>query len=565
MAAPDAKAEVSISRYGAWPIDGAMRAQIVERVASNIAALSFFTNADKRIEGKEADEFAVRVEAEGFAAANEAATAGAEERSPSELVMAYARHCSAAMAAFIVKEKKDTAPAAAAEEGSQKLPGDAAVAMEVSSAQAAAGEGNVFDLSGGDRAKLDRERAEELLAPLLSREQAFAKVRLSNKSFGREAADVAARGLALHAATLADADLSDIIAGQPEEDALAALRAVCGALRGSRLTALDLSDNALGEKGVRTCAAALEGQTALQQLSFCNNGISVEAAGAITELLPSARELRALHFHNNMSGDGGAEAIAAMVRGAAGLASFRFSSSRVGPPGGVALADALAAGSSLVRLDLRDNMLGEEGGAALARALPRHEGLRELYLSDAGLGDEAVIALAGGLQSSAPSLEVLELGGNEISAAAAPALALCLSRKTGLRRLALGENELGDRGAVAICGSLSAAFTALEELDLNTNEIGRVGAVAAAAAVKDKPRMKAVGLNLNGNRISEEGIGALKEKLGERGELLGQLDENDEAGDEGEEEEAGEGKEESSAEVKASLSSIEAKLENLGM
>ena len=51
---------------------------------------------------------------------------------------------------------------------------------------------------------------------------------------------------------------STINAGRPEDEALSALRIMAGALAGhSRLRALDLSDNALGEKGIRAFAAGL--------------------------------------------------------------------------------------------------------------------------------------------------------------------------------------------------------------------------------------------------------------------------------------------------------------------
>ena len=46
--------------------------------------------------------------------------------------------------------------------------------------------------------------------------------------------------------------------GRPEDEALSALRIMAGALAGHpKLRALDLSDNALGEKGIRAFAAGL--------------------------------------------------------------------------------------------------------------------------------------------------------------------------------------------------------------------------------------------------------------------------------------------------------------------
>lgn len=54
-----------------------------------------------------------------------------------------------------------------------------------------------------------------------------------------------------------------------EDHALSALSEICAALEGSQLETLDLSDNALGEKGVRACAGALKGQVAFSIMLFC--------------------------------------------------------------------------------------------------------------------------------------------------------------------------------------------------------------------------------------------------------------------------------------------------------
>jgi Ran GTPase-activating protein 1 len=37
-----------------------------------------------------------------------------------------------------------------------------------------------------------------------------------------------------------------------------------------------------------------------------NDGISEEAAKALSELIPATEKLKVLHFHNNMTGDEGA-------------------------------------------------------------------------------------------------------------------------------------------------------------------------------------------------------------------------------------------------------------------
>lgn len=85
-------------------------------------------------------------------------------------------------------------------------------AAPLSSAAAASDE---LDLSAGSRDFLTRESAEELLAPMLAPGSKVRRIRFSTKSFGVEAAHVAARAIENVAATLEDADMSDIIAGRP--------------------------------------------------------------------------------------------------------------------------------------------------------------------------------------------------------------------------------------------------------------------------------------------------------------------------------------------------------------
>ena len=94
------------------------------------------------------------------------------------------------------------------------------------------------------------------------------------------------------APTLTHANLADIIAGRPEDEALASLRTLAGALAGAALHDLDLSDNALGEKGVRAFGAALAAQTGLRSLALLNVGASLHACAAVAELVTHAGELR---------------------------------------------------------------------------------------------------------------------------------------------------------------------------------------------------------------------------------------------------------------------------------
>lgn len=390
----------------------------------------------------------------------------------------------------------------------------------------------VFDVSDGQREFLTEEAAAELLKPLTDPGNAFSSICFSNRSFGEDAAKVAAKILESLRGQLVRVDLADIVAGRSEDEALAVMSIFSAALEGCNLQSLNLSDNALGEKGVRAFSALLKSQSALEELYFMNNGISEEAAVAICELLPSAEKLRVLHFHNNMTGDAGAIALSRLVTNARALEDFRFSSTRVAAEGGIALAHALLSGSRLRKIDLRDNPFGEEVAIPLSRPLKHHMGLTEIFFSYIGLEDKGTKVLLEALKVGAPGLQVLDLAGNDITRKSANLLADCISTKTHLTKLNLSENELLDRGVVTVCNALLKDHDSLLELDLCETEIGRIGACAAAKAVVEKPDFRL--LKINGNHISEFGVEAVKAVLQKARfgtSVLGPLDENEDEGE----------------------------------
>ncbi|KAJ6351201.1 hypothetical protein OIU78_007184 [Salix suchowensis] len=296
----------------------------------------------------------------------------------------------------------------------------------------------VFDISKGVRSFIEVEEAEEILKPLKEPGNSYIKICFSNRSFGLEAARVAEPILASIKDQLKEVDLSDFIAGRPEAEALEVMNIFSSALEGSILKSLNLSNNALGEKGVRAFGALLRSQSCLEELYLMNDGISEEAAEAVCELIPSTEKLKVLQFHNNMTGDKGALAISRVVKCSPLLQDFQCSSTRVGSEGGIALSKALETCIHLKKLDLRDNMFGKEAGVALSKAISKYAGLTEVYLSYLNLEDEGAMSIARALKESAPSLEVLDMAGNDITAEAAPIVAACIAEKAASYEVELG-------------------------------------------------------------------------------------------------------------------------------
>lgn len=516
-----------------WPLSESTRQVLVQRLMNNLSSNSIFTQKYGALNKEDAEENAKKIEDIAFNVANEQ-----YDREPDgdggAAVQLYAKECSKLLLEVLKRgpEEKE---------------------KELASQNNASAE-TFFDISKGQRAFIEAEDAENLLRPLKEPGNSYTKICFSNRSFGLEAARVAEPILVSLKNQLQEADLSDFIAGRPEEEALKVMNIFSVALEGSVLKSLNLSNNALGEKGVRAFGSLLKSQSCLEELYLMNDGISEEAAKAVCELIPSTEKLKVLHFHNNMTGDAGALAISDVVKRSPLLEDFRCSSTRVGS-GGVALAKALESCTNLKKLDLRDNMFGVEAGVALSKALSKHLDLVEVYLSYLNLEDEGAVAIANALKESAPSLEVLEMAGNDITADAAPTIAACIAAKQHLTKLNLAENELKDEGTIQISRALEERHTLLKEVDMSTNFIRRAGARHLAQVVVQKPGFRL--LNVNGNIISDDGVDEVKEVFKKYPDVLGSFDENDPEGgdDDDDEEKSGEGE--------ANEDELESKMKNL--
>nr|CCG20288.1 Ran GTPase activating protein 2 [Solanum berthaultii] len=522
-----------------WPPSENTRKMLVERMTNNLSSPTIFTRKYRSLSKEEATKNAEEIEDAAFTIANQH-----YEKEPdgdgSSAVQLYARECSKLILEIL-----------------KKIPKSEDKEISISEVVPTVQE-TFFDISKGKRAFIEAEEAQELLKPLKEPGNSYSKICFSNRSFSIDAARIAGPILATLKDQLKEVDLSDFVAGRNEAAALDVMNIFSEALEGSNLKFLNLSDNALGEKGVRAFGKLLQSQTNLEELFLMNDGISQEAANAVSELVPSTEKLKVLHFHNNMTGDEGAVAIAEIVKRSPLLEDFRCSSTRVGSEGGSVLCEALGMCSHLKKLDLRDNMFGPEVGLVLCKALIKHENLTEIYLSYLNLEDEGAIAIANALKDSAPSLAVLEMAGNDITAEAASAIASCIAAKQLLAKLSLGENELKDEGAIQIAKALEG-HSHLIEVDMNSNALRRAGARVLAQTVLHKDEFKL--LNVNGNFISEEGVDELKEIFKKSPEMLASLEDNDPEGEDEDDEEDEE--RESGDEGKDVEDELESKLKNL--
>jgi len=296
--------------------------------------------------------------------------------------------------------------------------------------------------------------------------------------------------------------------------------------RAADLTYIDVSDNALGQKGLDALLPLLRSRK-LRTLNVCNNGMSADAANQLADLVvPAAGEtvLESLQYYNNMSADGGADGVARIVASSPLMRDLRFSGTRTTRAGSLVIAESIAAHlTHLVTLDLADNLFGVNGAALLAAAIRKCPQLASLNLRDCSLTDAGFALVSGAVVESASPLTKLDVSGNELTRAAnwRPLVA---STAATLEYLGAEENEFGNGGARRLAAALLASPPLrLATLLLASNEIADRGATALAAALA--PLAALATLEFNGNALGDDALEAFTSLFADV--VLGEMDDND--------------------------------------
>lgn len=421
----------------------------------------------------------------------------------------------------------------------------------------------------GPREVVDEKRANEII-DYWNKELAAAsdeskevvtceRVVLSNKSYTAKAAKIIHLFLTAEdtsmdykqplASTVKIVDLSDIIASRMEAEGLEVLQTICDAFKNASLEEVDLSDNAMGSKGVTACSSVLSGQSSsLERLLLCNNGLSEASMNEVADILCGGTDdgenamsggeticerLTKIHFYNNMSGNGGCRAFARIISKCSDkLEDIRFSGTRAGREGSLFISSSLEnLGDRIINvrnLDLADNSFGLDGGSTLAKALRRCINLTTLNLRDCVLEDDATGLVCRALWTADAPIEKLDLSGNEVSRKGAKAIAELLEDcQSTLKVLHCEENEMTSKGVAYIAGSFGPK---LEEIRLGFNECGSIGAMALVTACGENgeglPALNSIALD--GNMFPESDVGQLEDAFGDK---LEQMEDNDDEGD----------------------------------
>lgn len=200
----------------------------------------------------------------------------------------------------------------------------------------------------------------------------------------------------------------------------------------------------------------------------------------------------------------------ALVKVPGQIQSVSLRGNNIGPAGATAIAKALGVpGTELKELDLTKNQLGDEGCEAIAVALrvgASNTKLTTLSMSHNEVGDDGAKAL-GVMLATNTKLKFVWMDNNRIGDSGAAAVGAGIANHNALRNLFLSHNKINDFGATGI-GEALEVNRQLRKLEMTGNQMHSEGCVAIAKGLTS-PRSKMVFLDLEQNRIGDEGANAL--------------------------------------------------------
>lgn len=275
----------------------------------------------------------------------------------------------------------------------------------------------------------------------------------------------------------------------------------------SQLAALVLQENEIEQGGARALAQALREKNSLRLLDLAGNQrMGPEGVLELAQALKHENcHLTALSLAHTSLTDEEAKAIAQALRDPHQLTELNLRSNQLGPAGISDLAQALThPNTRLTTLDLSANLLGFAGIHALAQALThRSNRLTVLKLNCQWFGLAGLKKLAQALVHPANHLTDLELGSNYLDRSGIVFLAKALQDAGNhLRSLNLASNPLGSAGLSQLATALKSPHCRLTRLDLRSTRLSDGGVKRLIQALKENPRSQLVSVNLSDNPVS---------------------------------------------------------------
>ena len=233
-----------------------------------------------------------------------------------------------------------------------------------------------------------------------------------------------------------------------------------------KLTTLSLSENHIGDQGLRSLARALASpRSRIANLILAHNEIGLRGTRYLAQSMSHeahASVIAKLNISGNSISDGGIEVLAQSLRAAScRVTSLNVARIRMGIRGARALHDLLIhADNRLTELQMQQNHVRGHGSTYIASALTHaHCNLATLNISDNRIGKTGVRAFGDAISHADCTLTSLTMARNYASSEIGGYIHDALARSTGRLRLTMldvSHNPLSDEAVAAIKASVEA-------------------------------------------------------------------------------------------------------------
>ncbi|XP_029977737.1 NACHT, LRR and PYD domains-containing protein 3-like isoform X5 [Sphaeramia orbicularis] len=289
----------------------------------------------------------------------------------------------------------------------------------------------------------------------------------------------------------------------------------------SSLRHLDMSNNNLGDSGVKVLSAGLESPNChLEILGLSGCQITEEGCSSLVSALRSnPSHLRELDLSHNYPGD---SAVKLLEDPCLKLDTLRLVRCGLSERSCEPLFSVLSSQSSSLRhLDLSHNDLGDSGEKVLSAGLESPNcHLETLRLTDCGLSQRSCEPLSSVLSSQSSSLRHLDMSHNNLGDSGVKVLSAGLeSPNCHLETLRLSGCQITEEGCSSLVSALRSNPSHLRELDLSHNYPGD-----SAVKLLEDPCLKLDTLRLVRCGLSERSCEPLSSVLSSQSSSLRHLD-----------------------------------------